>query len=110
MNRLAAAAMLGLLLPAACATPPAGITTQQQNVANVVALEAGLTAAGKSTLACYSVPSCSKIADHAKIRLAFDAAYDAVTSAQQASDAGGSPNVAAASSALATLNALIPKP
>ena len=76
-------------------------------VATVSASEASLAAAGRVVLACYSVPACAAVAPKPAIKLAYDSAYTAVTSAQTTADAGGSPDMTAATAALSALQGLI---
>ena len=95
------------LLLAACSppgTPPASATK-----ADVVAAEAGLTAAGKTILACYAVPACASVAPKAPIKAAYDDAYTAVTAAQSVADAGGVIDLTTATGALSTLTGLLAK-
>jgi hypothetical protein len=98
---LVAAIWIPLALLAACVSP----TTPKPAVAPVSAAEATLAAAGRVILACYAVPACSAIAPKPKIKADYDTAYSAVTAAQTVADAGGSPDMTAASAALALLQA-----
>jgi hypothetical protein len=95
---------LALALPACAAssTPPPAAP-----VAAVSGIEAALAAAGHAVLACYTVPACSAAAPKAQIRTAYDNAYSAVTAAQSTADAGGSPDLTAATAAMTTLQNLI---
>lgn len=81
-----------------CATPAAPKAT-------VSAAEASLAASGRLILACYAVPACSAAAPKKTIRADYDTAYAAVTTAQAAADAGGSPDMTAAMAALSLLQA-----
>jgi hypothetical protein len=73
--------------------------------AAVSAAEATLAAAGRVILSCYAVPACAAAAPKATIRKDYDAAYTALTSAQAVADAGGSPDMTAATAALSLLQA-----
>jgi hypothetical protein len=103
------AALLGFFLVASvagCGSPPA--TT-------VVAAESGLAVSGHAALVYLGLPVCtgangpvcSTPAAKAKVKAAFDQAYDAVTAAQAVADAGGSPDLAAATAALAALQGVM---
>jgi hypothetical protein len=96
---LLAAGLAGCGKPATTSPTPA--------VPDVVASEASLAAAGKVVLACYALPACAAQAPKAQIKLAYDAAYSAVTQAQTAADAGGSPNMTAAAAAVASLAQIV---
>ncbi len=107
LRYLAITTALGL---AACANTPAN--NAKPAVPSVVALEASLAASGQAIVACYAVPQCVAVAPKAKIKAAYDAAYDSVTQAQALADAGGQPDIvatAAATSALQALVAQLPK-
>jgi hypothetical protein len=102
--------MLALLALAGCQTQPIPATTAPavtSSQAAVAALEASLAAAGRTIVACYSVPACSAAAPRAKIKAAYDGAYAALTTAQGVADAGGSPDLTAAGLALGTLQGLV---
>jgi hypothetical protein len=79
----------------------------QSSVAAVSASEAALAAAGRVVLACYSVPKCSAVAPKPQIKSAYDSAYSAVTQAQTVADAGGSPDMTAATAAMSALQRLV---
>jgi hypothetical protein len=81
--------------------------TAKPSVATVSALEAALAAAGRGVLACYALPACAAYAPKPTIKVAYDSAYTAVTAAQTAADAGGTPDLTAATAAIATLQGLI---
>jgi hypothetical protein len=100
---LVAAIWIPLALLAACVSTPT--PAPKPAVAPVSAAEATLAAAGRVILACYAVPACSAVAPKPKIKADYDAAYSAVTAAQTVADAGGSPEMTAASAALALLQA-----
>ncbi|MDE2106743.1 MAG: hypothetical protein KGL39_56535 [Patescibacteria group bacterium] len=93
----------------------AGCVSQQPPVAQVSAAEAALAAAGKVALGYMRLPvcttggpqACAKPVVKAQIKTAYDAAYGAVTAAQTQADAGQSPDMTAALSALATLQSLV---
>ena len=76
---LASALMLG---PIGCANTPAN--TARPAVPTVVALEASLAASGQIILACYATPQCASVAPKAKIKAAYDSAYNSVTDAPDA--------------------------
>jgi hypothetical protein len=108
MKTLLLAATLGL---AACASTP----TPTPAVAGVSAAEAALAAAGRVILACYTVPSCAAVAPKPTIKADYDAAYNAIVAAQVVADAGGSPDMTAATAAMTLLQGAIaqlpaPKP
>lgn len=84
-----------------------GCASKTSPVAAVAAAQDSLNAAGKTILACYSVPRCNAAAQKPAIRLAYDTAYDSVTRAQAIADAGGTPNLVASTAALSALQALI---
>lgn len=94
------------LLLSACAS--------QSQKAAVSAFESGLTAAGSAILAYTSLPQCpqstpicysSEVKQQAKT--AFDRAYDVVTKAQAAVDAGQSFDSVAVSTAMSSLQAIV---
>lgn len=88
---------------AGCGATPA----PQPSVAAVSASEAALAAAGRVVMGCYAVPACAAVAPKAKIRAAYDTAYTAVTQAQKVADAGGSPDMTAATAAMSELQGLV---
>ena len=96
--------LLGLLLLAGCHQSKAPTP-----VAVVGGVQTGLAAAGHVVLACYAVPACEVKAVPLKpqIKAAYDAAYSAVTAAQSEADAGGSPDMTAATAALSALQGLV---
>jgi hypothetical protein len=94
-----------VFLIGACSTVA---TTQQKTVATVSATEATLAAAGRSAVACMATPVCSAPALKAQIKAAYDKAYNAVTTAQAVADAGGTPDMTAATAAIVALQNLIP--
>jgi len=104
MTRLYAIALaatgLALTSCSGTATPPPPVTP-------VVAAEAALAAAGHIVLGCYAVPACVAVAPKPAIKKAYDAAYNAVTAAQTVADAGGSPDMTAATAAMSGLQSLI---
>jgi hypothetical protein len=102
--------MLALLTLAGCQTQPASATAGPAAIsatASVSALEASLAAAGHAIVACYAAPKCAGVAPKSKIKTAYDAAYQSVTTAQGIADAGGSPDLTAAGLALGALQALV---
>jgi hypothetical protein len=106
-RHLIALAAAGLL--AAC-----GQTTTQSPIATVSAAEAALAASGRAALAYMQLPPCGGSATicsnamvKAKIKTAYDTAYSAVTAAQTTADAGGTPDMTAATAALTTLQTLV---
>jgi hypothetical protein len=103
MNRL-----LILSFAAALAACTSTATNQQKTVATVSATEATLAAAGRAAVACMATPVCSAPALKAQIKAAYDKAYNAVTAAQSVADAGGSPDMTAATAAIVALQNLIP--
>lgn len=103
-----AAVIFGSLavLLAACPGGPSQ-SPAQSSVAAVSASEAALAAAGRVVLACYSVPKCSAVAPKPQIKAAYDSAYTAVTNAQTVADAGGTPDMTAATAAMSALQGLV---
>ncbi len=99
MTRIASLVLACSLAACSAATP-----TSQSTVA---ASQLALTAAGRVVLSCYAVPSCNAVAPKAQIKVAYDAAYTALVSAQAVADAGGTPTMTAAAAAMATLQGLI---
>lgn len=108
MPRFPAVAVLAALSVGGCAS-------KQPPVAQVSAAEAALAAAGKVALGYMHLPvcaagglqACAQPVVKAQIKTAYDTAYDAVTAAQAQADAGQSPSMTAALSALATLQSLV---
>jgi hypothetical protein len=99
--------LLACILLSACSSKPG------TPVAAVSASEAALAAAGRTVLACYTVPACSAVAPKAQIKAAYDSAYAAVTQAQTVADGGGSPDLTASTAAMTSLQAIVaqlPKP
>lgn len=84
-----------------------GCATKTSPVAVIAASQDSLNAAGKTILACYSVPRCNAAAPKPAIRLAYDTAYDALTRAQAIADAGGTPDLVASTVALSALQVLV---
>ena len=102
-----AGAALAAVLVAGCA--------KQSPVATVSATEAALAASGKVAVAYMQQPPCtgsngplcSDAELKAKIKLAFNAAYDSAAEAQAVADAGGTPNMTALNAAMAALQNLL---
>lgn len=98
----------------------AGCAAKNSSVATVSASEAALGASGRVAIAYMQLPACGGSATlcaqptiKASIRSAYDRAYTAVTAAQAIADAGGTPDMAAASAALLALQDIVtglPKP
>ena len=98
----------------------AGCAAKNTSVATVSASEAALAASGKVALAYMQLPPCGGPATlcaqptvKRDIKAAFDRASDAVTAAQAVADAGGTPDMTAASAALVALQDIVtglPKP
>lgn len=98
----------GAILLAACSS------TTQSPVATVSAAEAALAASGRAALAYMQLPPCGGTATlcsaptvKAQIKIAYDQAYAAVTAAQATADAGGSPDMTAATAALTVLQNIV---
>jgi len=115
MNRpiLTAALLLSL---AGCITSCATSTTPAPSpLVTVVAAEYSLGAAGGIANAYVHLPLCTGAngpvcadpAIKAQVKQAYDAAYAAVTQAQATADAGGSPDMTAASAALSALQSAV---
>lgn len=103
MNMTLPPCLAAIVLLAGCASSQPA----QPALAGVVAAEASLTAAGDIIIACYAVSSCAKVAPKAKIKLAYDAAYQSVTQAQTTADAGGAVDLTATTAAISALQALV---
>lgn len=84
-------------------------STTPSPVAAVSAAETALAAAGQAVMACYGVAACEAkaVSLSPQIKAAYDAAYTAVTAAQTAADAGGSPDMTAATAAMSALQGLV---
>jgi hypothetical protein len=101
------------LMLTGCAGSDTAATPNDHAKAAVVASEASLAAAGKTILACYSVPRCNLVAPKPQLKAAYGVAYDAVTKAQAVADSGGTPDMTATTAAMTalqnTINALPPQ-
>lgn len=86
---------------------PSAPSVVGSSVAPVSASEAALAAAGRAVLACYSVPKCAAVAPKPQIKVAYDKAYTAVTSAQALADAGATPDMTATAAAMSVLQGLV---
>lgn len=89
------------------AEPEASAPAPRPAVAAVSASQATLAAAGRVVMACYAVPACAAVAPKAKIRSAYDAAYDAVVAAQAVADTGATPDMSATTAAMVVLRRLV---
>lgn len=97
-----------------CAVVGLGACASQSQKAAVAASESALTAAGSAILAYTSLPQCPQstpICYSAEVKqqakTAFDKAYDVVTKAQTAVDAGQSFDSVAVSTAMTSLQAIV---
>lgn len=103
---LVVVAVLAGCAPTAPTKTP-GLPSPVASLLNVVASEAALSAAGRAVLACYAVPACARVAPKPQLKAAYDQAYTLVVAAQASVDAGGTPDMTAATAAMAALEALV---
>lgn len=92
----------------------AGCAQKQDARATVSASQASLAASGKVAMAYLHLPVCPVSAPvcgtpsiRNQIKVAFDQATDALNAAQATADAGGTPDMVAATTALKTLQELL---
>jgi hypothetical protein len=100
-------ATTSLLVLASCGQT--GTTPNDNAKAAVAAAQSALTGVGDTILACYQVPSCSKVAPKQQIKDAYAGAYAAVTKAQATADAGGTPDMTGTTAAMSALQSLMTK-
>lgn len=106
-----------LILPVIAAVALVGCTSTspQSQMATILALESGLTAADEVALAYFALPPCSAASGaicsapdiKAKIKVAAQTAHDTIKAAEKQAAAGASVDLTASNAAMTALQAIL---
>jgi hypothetical protein len=115
MRHILTTVCAAILLSACSGSGTSTTSPPASPLVTIVATETGLTAAGTLAMNYVTLPICTGAngplcADptiKAQVKNAYDMAYDAVTAAQTVADAGGTPDLTAATAAVTVLKNLL---